>query len=177
MDIQGSIVGTAIVGILVTMGWLAFWFLSEKAVITRTSQGHLYPPVVFGLRPGGKGISEFNLRLNGALMGLAILVIYMLACMFGYFWWSGLASYGFLLMSWADLQYRRITKRRFHKTFVAFAVAFLPAAVAWGLAWASFCEWLAFPPIIFHALNAITVVLFARVAVVRIPDQSGNAGH
>lgn len=171
MDIRGSIVVTCIASVYLTLFAAAFWYLSAKPVAKRTLQGNLYPPILWGLRVGGRGPTESGCRVTGFVVVVVLIAVFLLTCVLGYLWWSGLASYAFLLCSWVGFANRKLLPDRFRLFSTITGIGFLPVAAAWGLAWAAYCRWLVFPPIIFNVLNLVSVTLFLWVAMVPITEE------
>lgn len=155
--------------IFITPVIFIYWWFSYRPTNKQTSQGHLNPKIMLGLRWGGSGISEATVRGCAATsllfgLGFAALVHY-----FGYQWWFGIASFCFF---WMVIMYLDvgILPPRFRPSMRLFGLGVIPTALAFGFAWASYCEWISFPDVEFQMLNSMSLAIFLYIAARPIPN-------
>ncbi len=170
MDVQGSIVITGIGAVFLTILALAWWFTTERPIAERTSRGDLYPPMLFGLRPGGHGMSERSVRGTAIFSVLLVAGLMILTFFVGYLWWYGVAGYTYAIVSPTFFALRGIMHRRFRASLSATGVGFLPLSAALALAWTDYCGWMSLPMLLFLSLNLLSLIVFMWVAVTHIPE-------
>lgn len=115
------------------------------------------------------GYSETTVRALAGVFAFGTLVVALLVGLYGYAWFFGMAGYAALWICIIHVADAKLYPSRYGRTMRLIGLANLPLALAFGLAFMSYCGWHALSIMAFQAICAVSEMMFLYITLKHIP--------